>query len=135
MEKNFRNETDVRNFLMNHVFYPSLITDSQYVFNNGYFARLKGDADQYATRQEMSSDRYDLKKPYAVVKQRDRYLLIDGSKAINGFDYAFQIEIEGDGKIQSDDEKNEEFWRYNLKLISEVSHQTMVSVYSKESIS
>ena len=128
---NFTDETEVRNFLMNHIFYPSKITDAQYVFNNGYFARLNGNADQYETRQEMSKGKFDLKQPYAIVKQRDRYLLIDGAKAINSFDYAFQIHVEGEGEIDAD---KGAYPRYNLKLISEVSHQTVVSVYSKESI-
>jgi len=119
---------------MNHIFYPSLITDSQYVFNGGYFAKLKGDANQYETRQQMSEGRFDLKQPYAIVKQRDRFLLIDGTKAINGVDYAFQIEVEGDGQIIPGNEEKEEYARYRLKLISEVSHQTMVSVYSKETL-
>ncbi len=134
MTKSFIDTTEVRDFLMNHIFYPSKITDAQYVFNGGYFAKLKSDANPYETRQKMSAGRFDLKLPYSIVKQRDRFLLIDGTKAINGFDYAFQIEVEGDGQIIPGSEEKEEYARYSLKLISEVSHQTMVSVYSKETI-
>lgn len=128
MTKSFINATEVRDFFVNHIFYPSSATDSQYVFNSGYFAKLKGDADQYETQAKLSDGSFDLKLPYAIVKQRDRYLLIDGSKAINGLDYAFQIEVVGDGKAIPGNEEKDEYARYSLKLTSEISHQAMVSV-------
>ena len=109
MTKSFTDATEVRDFFVNHIFYPSLTTDSQYVFNSGYFEKLKGDADQYETQAKMSDGSFDLKLPYAIVKQRDRYLLIDGSKAINGLDYAFQIEVVGDGKTIPGNEEIDEY--------------------------
>ncbi|MCW3121192.1 MAG: hypothetical protein JWQ38_684 [Flavipsychrobacter sp.] len=119
----------MRKFLTEHVFYHSGINEPFLLFNKGFFSKLSSQSAMKLTQSELQTQKQKLKQPYSLGKQRSDYILIDGSKSINGVDFAYHIDVEVVTDLSNAVLTNV-IPRYYLNLISEVSHKTVVSTFS-----
>ena len=130
MKKNFKDGNEMRTFLTEHVFYYSTFSEPLIMFNKGFFGKLPvGDAKRL-TPSDIRKEKQKLKQPYSIGKQLDKFVLIDGSKSLNGSDYAYEIEIDVTTDLSVPLLSNN-IPRYKMNLISEVSHKTIVSLFSR----